>query len=207
MVINCQKKYQNNPKISKMPFKWPKIVLNILANGHKWARNTDTKLPDLKLWKITKKWGEFGKLDKMAMKTAQNAPNGENMKNAQKCPKIAQKFFPPNIWIFKQFLFCAPTKNSLSKWAKLIGHFKKLANFQFSFLFFPNTIFFSMTIKYFWPKVAHTADGGFGTLLGKSSSWIGGGKHLKCASITNQQSKSAISLLLFCLVIVLKKHF
>ena len=156
--------------------------------------------------KLPKNEGNLENWTRWQWKRPKMLPMGKTWKMPKNAPKWP-RFFPPNIWIFKQFLFCAPTKNSLSKWAKLIGHFKKLANFQFSFLFFPNTIFFSMTIKYFWPKVAHTADGGFGTLLGKSSSWIGGGKHLKCASITNQQSKSAISLLLFCLVIVLKKHF
>ena len=91
------KKYQNNPKISKMPLKWPKIVLNILENGPKWARNTDTKLPDLKLWKITKKMRGIWKIGQDGN---ENGPKCSQWGKHEKCPKMPQNgpdFFPPNI--------------------------------------------------------------------------------------------------------------
>ena len=115
---------ENGEKIAKKWPKWPSqgqkwliMVWNIKANGPNEARNTNTKLTDQKWENIDEKWETFQKLHKVAIKMAKY------------CLKWSNNIFP-NIWYFKQFLFYAPTKIPLSKWAKPIGQSKKIANSQ-----------------------------------------------------------------------------
>ena len=71
---------KNDPKQAKM-------VLNVYANGPNEARNTNTKLPDLKWWKIAKKLPKNGQNDP---KMAKNYPKWPKM--AQNGPKCLGKW-------------------------------------------------------------------------------------------------------------------
>ena len=49
---NGEKWPENDRKMAQMTIIWPKMVLNVKANGPNEARNTNTKLPNQKWGKI-----------------------------------------------------------------------------------------------------------------------------------------------------------
>ena len=71
---------KNYPKMVKNHPKWPKMVINVQANGRNEARNTSTKVCDLKWRKIAKK--NDPKMAKMTLKWPKMTKKG------QKWPKM-----------------------------------------------------------------------------------------------------------------------
>ena len=82
--------FNNLPKMAKNDPTWPKMVWNVKANGPNEARNTNTKLPDLKWRKIAKK--NYQKMAKMNLKWPKMTQNGQKYpKNGPKWSEMLRK--------------------------------------------------------------------------------------------------------------------